>query len=200
MSRGALRCGTRVVPPRQLLLLHKAREQLRLQGHRAHLRRLPGLRVRAAVRALRVPEALRRLEDRIRSGERNRPQKTVQLPLYQFDNPQKPGEPTECLICLQDFRSGELLRHLPCGHRFHAACADEWLRSLPQCPLRCPNDLDTPDGAGVVRPAGPTATAPEEREEDESVSGGSEEDDIEKGAPQLRDAACHAVTQAPVTV
>lgn len=46
-----------------------------------------------------------------------------------------------CSLCLEDMAPPQLVRALPCGHRFHAsdACAcpgvDEWLQRCRACPL-----------------------------------------------------------------
>ena len=45
-----------------------------------------------------------------------------------------------CNICFDDYESGDGLRVLPCGHRFHIECVDHWLRSKSlKCPL-CNHD------------------------------------------------------------
>ncbi|KAL6911421.1 hypothetical protein ACP4OV_000226 [Aristida adscensionis] len=42
----------------------------------------------------------------------------------------------ECAVCLEAFRAGDQRRVLPrCGHGFHAACVDSWLRKSRRCPV-----------------------------------------------------------------
>lgn len=45
----------------------------------------------------------------------------------------------DCGICLESFRDGDELIHLQCGHKFHSACLDPWIRSCGDCPYcrRC---------------------------------------------------------------
>ncbi|CAN6249889.1 unnamed protein product [Urochloa humidicola] len=48
---------------------------------------------------------------------------------------EKEAGPEECAICLAEFEEGEAVRVLPpCGHGFHAACIDKWLRAHSTCP------------------------------------------------------------------
>mmetsp|Transcript_94121 Transcript_94121/g.304095 ORF Transcript_94121/g.304095 Transcript_94121/m.304095 type:complete len:263 (+) Transcript_94121:72-860(+) len=42
---------------------------------------------------------------------------------------------SSCSICIKDFAGGDRVRQLRCGHVFHAACVDEWLRRCADCPL-----------------------------------------------------------------
>ena len=44
--------------------------------------------------------------------------------------------PSSCSICTEDYSEGDELRKLPCGHVFHKACVDPWLRDRARtCPL-----------------------------------------------------------------
>ncbi|KAI7734637.1 hypothetical protein M8C21_025888, partial [Ambrosia artemisiifolia] len=54
----------------------------------------------------------------------NLPQSTVQAENLQ-----------ECAICLEAPNVGETIRHLPCLHKFHKDCIDEWLRRKTSCPV-----------------------------------------------------------------
>ena len=60
-----------------------------------------------------------------------------QLPSSIVQNPEKelPEEARQCLICLEEFQSGESRKCLPCLHGFHEACADKWLRNNGSCPI-----------------------------------------------------------------
>lgn len=33
-----------------------------------------------------------------------------------------------CVVCMSDFECGQILRVLPCQHRFHMKCVDKWLK------------------------------------------------------------------------
>lgn len=61
------------------------------------------------------------------------------LPVYiqQDDN---------CAICFDNFEDNQIIRQLPCSHRFHADCVDHWLlNSSSQCPM-CRMNLTKEDG------------------------------------------------------
>ncbi|KAF4663957.1 hypothetical protein FOL47_005476 [Perkinsus chesapeaki] len=40
-----------------------------------------------------------------------------------------------CAVCMDSLQAGEEVRTLPCLHRYHVACIDEWLKSSPTCPM-----------------------------------------------------------------
>ncbi|CAN6166810.1 unnamed protein product [Urochloa humidicola] len=49
---------------------------------------------------------------------------------------EKAARPSDCAVCLCEFAGADRLRLLPaCGHAFHVACIDVWLRSSATCPL-----------------------------------------------------------------
>jgi hypothetical protein len=41
----------------------------------------------------------------------------------------------QCSICIENFRTGDKVRTLPCLHQFHEICVDHWLRSKNTCPI-----------------------------------------------------------------
>eukprot|EP00262_Sarcandra_glabra_P002476 TRINITY_DN127_c0_g1_i3.p1 TRINITY_DN127_c0_g1~~TRINITY_DN127_c0_g1_i3.p1 ORF type:complete len:199 (+),score=19.97 TRINITY_DN127_c0_g1_i3:169-765(+) len=46
----------------------------------------------------------------------------------------KASDQDACAVCLERFKSGDLLVHLPCAHRFHSVCLVPWLECSAQCP------------------------------------------------------------------
>ena len=41
----------------------------------------------------------------------------------------------QCSVCLEDVASGQVMRLLPCAHRFHKDCIDKWLQQKASCPI-----------------------------------------------------------------
>lgn len=55
-------------------------------------------------------------------------------------------EARSCAICMEDFNAGDEWRTLPCFHRFHKACVDQWFRRQGNCPI-CKHEVS---GGGDV--------------------------------------------------
>ena len=79
-----------------------------------------------------------------------------ELPLLPYRAPRDPEASTSrggigigigigdtCTVCLEEYADGEMLRVLPCQHRFHAHCLDCWVQSRAVAgharSCRCPN-------------------------------------------------------------
>lgn len=45
------------------------------------------------------------------------------------------GEKGECSICLDDWEIGEIVKEMPCKHRFHGDCVEKWLKIHGSCPI-----------------------------------------------------------------
>lgn len=53
-------------------------------------------------------------------------------------------EPSNCVICLDPFENGDVLRRLPCNHEYHRDCVDVWLtKKCGSCPL-CLHYIEIP--------------------------------------------------------
>ncbi|KAJ1435782.1 Zinc finger, RING-type [Sesbania bispinosa] len=52
---------------------------------------------------------------------------------------------SSCSICLGDYKESDMLRLLPdCGHLYHLACVDPWLRLHSTCPICRKSSLQPP--------------------------------------------------------
>ena len=63
----------------------------------------------------------------------------ARLPVITLDKSQlsfaRSKEDTECTVCLECFQLDDKLKLLPCLHRFHERCANDWLRIKAECPI-----------------------------------------------------------------
>ncbi len=48
-----------------------------------------------------------------------------------------------CVICQDDHQPGDVIKSLPCGHKFHSKCIDEWLHRSGSCPMCNQNVIET---------------------------------------------------------
>ncbi|GLT27655.1 hypothetical protein SLA2020_026370 [Shorea laevis] len=45
------------------------------------------------------------------------------------------GEEGECVVCLEEWGAGEVVKEMPCNHRFHGECIEKWLGIHGSCPV-----------------------------------------------------------------
>ncbi|EOY03864.1 hypothetical protein QUC31_017536 [Theobroma cacao] len=62
-----------------------------------------------------------------------------------------------CIVCIEEFEEGEIVKGLPCLHYYHGDCIIPWLRIRATCPL-CRCELPT-DGEADERSQGGSAAA-----------------------------------------
>jgi len=58
-------------------------------------------------------------------------------------------EERKCMICLEAFAVGDPVRTLPCLHRYHQSCVDEWLSRSRECPI-CKRDITAAEAIPVA--------------------------------------------------
>lgn len=67
----------------------------------------------------------------------------INLPTVTYNN-EMFGEGTpSCVVCLEEYQEGDVLRQLPCNHHSHKNCLDPWLSMRGTCPL-CIQPISTP--------------------------------------------------------
>ncbi|KAG2208041.1 hypothetical protein INT46_010135 [Mucor plumbeus] len=78
-----------------------------------------------------------RENDRIASYQTKAPAELVyKLKSKIFHKENKNDEEEECIICLETYQEGDILRKLPCKHEFHSLCVDTWLITRKKyCPI-----------------------------------------------------------------
>ena len=65
------------------------------------------------------------------------PHEIAALPVFKFAERHRSTtneDSRQCLICIGEFEIDELVRLLPCMHRYHKACIDAWLLRSDECP------------------------------------------------------------------
>jgi len=105
------------------------------------------------IRILRKPRnaseaAVRNLETRI--FEAPKPPEGDDLEAGQAE------ELESCVICMEEYKEGEEIKLLPCGHEYHTECVSKWLREHNRnCPT-CRHDITMPFPPPPRDPAAPT--------------------------------------------
>jgi hypothetical protein len=47
----------------------------------------------------------------------------------------KDEEAHNCAICIDELKSGNMVKALNCAHKFHSKCINDWLKVKLKCPL-----------------------------------------------------------------
>ncbi|XP_028773750.1 RING-H2 finger protein ATL56-like [Neltuma alba] len=77
------------------------------------------------------------------------PRDVKKLPHFRVASGTEPGPETQCVVCLDGFRSGHWCRKLAgCGHVFHRRCVDTWLVKVAACPT-CRTPVRSNAGSAV---------------------------------------------------
>lgn len=90
-------------------------------------------------------ELLRLDEDTIRVGVRR--DRLEQLPTHIYharasdEMQSNENSNNACRICFEDYQEGDIIRTLPCMHKFHKNCIDQWFRNHHDCPI-CKYDVN----------------------------------------------------------
>uniref|UniRef100_UPI00358E22B4 RING finger protein 148-like n=1 Tax=Myxine glutinosa TaxID=7769 RepID=UPI00358E22B4 len=85
-----------------------------------------------SAQAAKVEHKLRTVAKRAINGL---PQRAVQQ-----DSKEMQPDSEPCSICIESYSTGEVLRVLPCRHKFHRQCVDPWLLGHRTCPM-CKLDI-----------------------------------------------------------
>lgn len=59
------------------------------------------------------------------------------LDTRQYSKPKNPinTSHTDCCICTDEYQQGDLTIELPCSHRYHVKCLEDWFNRQKYCPL-----------------------------------------------------------------
>lgn len=57
------------------------------------------------------------------------------IPAVTYRNLPTTDQDVACAICLEDFGQNDIVLEIPCKHRFHQKCLQDWLRINAICPL-----------------------------------------------------------------
>lgn len=67
---------------------------------------------------------------------------------------------TECSICIDEIKMGDMALFLPCKHWFHEDCVVLWLKEHNTCPIcRAPIEKNDREGASGMRAGAPNSAA-----------------------------------------
>ena len=82
-------------------------------------------------------EQLLELEENVGSVSKGLTKKQIKkIPKVIYNKNKFKGDDNKCVVCQYEFKNGENVTKLPCGHLFHSECVDTWLsknKVFPMC-------------------------------------------------------------------
>lgn len=88
------------------------------------------------------------LDESFLDGEETDDEEPIQLMEWQIQElpihkcTEEEAKDEMCVICIIDFEKDDILRKLPCKHKFHTGCIDQWLTRNSKCPICRAETLD----------------------------------------------------------
>ena len=81
-------------------------------------------------------EQLLELEENVGSVSKGLTKKQIKkIPKVIYNKNKFKGDDNKCVVCQYEFKNGENVTKLPCGHLFHSECVDTWLSKNKVCPM-----------------------------------------------------------------
>ena len=81
-------------------------------------------------------EQLLELEENVGSVSKGLTKNQIKkIPKVIYNKYRFSDEDNKCVVCQYEFKNGEEVTQLPCGHLFHSDCVDTWLSKNKVCPM-----------------------------------------------------------------
>ena len=81
-------------------------------------------------------EQLLELEENVGSVSKGLTKKQIKkIPKVIYNRYKFSNDDNKCVVCQYEFKNGEEVTKLSCGHLFHSECVDTWLSKNKVCPM-----------------------------------------------------------------
>ena len=81
-------------------------------------------------------EQLLELEEKVGNVSKGLNKKQInKIPRFIYNKIRYKNIENKCVVCQYEYKNGENLTKLPCGHIFHSDCVDTWLSGNKICPM-----------------------------------------------------------------
>ena len=83
-----------------------------------------------------IIEQLLELEEKVGNVSKGLNKKQInKIPRFIYNKIRYKNIENKCVVCQYEYKNGENLTKLPCGHIFHTDCVDTWLSGNKICPM-----------------------------------------------------------------